>query len=71
MEWRQQWEPIARLPLRLLQEEELAIFPHTDAVGLMLDPPIMIVFGWLWLVAGADLSWDKITAGWQVAGDRC
>jgi len=26
------------------------------------------MFGWLWLVAAADLLWEKITAGWLVAG---
>jgi len=26
-----------------------------------------ILFGWLWLAVGADLLWDKSTAGWLVA----
>ena len=26
------------------------------------------MFGWLWLVAAADLLWEKITADWPVAG---
>jgi len=26
-----------------------------------------ILFGWLWLVVGADLLWEKSTAGWLVA----
>ena len=26
-----------------------------------------IMFGWLWLVIGADLLWEKSTAGWLVA----
>jgi len=28
----------------------------------------MLVAGWLWLVAGADLLLEKSTAGWLLAG---
>ena len=29
------------------------------------------IFAWLWLVAGADLLWEKSTAGWLVAARWC
>ena len=30
-----------------------------------------VVFAWLWLVVGADLLWENITADWLVAGAWC
>jgi len=29
---------------------------------------VWLLFGWLWLEAGADLLWDKNIVGWLVVG---
>ena len=32
---------------------------------------IITMFAWLWLVAGADLLWEKSTGGWLMTGGWC
>jgi len=47
--------------------------PHAQSKAWVhsLILAIFAVFAWLWLMAGADLLWEKGTADWLVAGGWC
>ena len=49
-----------------LKHNVLSLIVLQESVGML--PPILSLFCWLWLVAGADLLWEKNTADWLVTG---